>query len=335
MVTLLNVQPSAGIEGGQISIACRDMDTQAVTKARLKLAGVPTRLVFAGADVLIAKIPQGAVSGLVTLEINGDESNGVPCEIGACLAQNLHPVANPVIDTNGNLYVTLSGTRGQRVPVPVCKISPRGILTPFARDIINPTGMALDPDGDMFISSRFDGQVYRVQPEGTVSVFARNLGVATGVAFDRQGNLYVGDRNGTIYRVNRQGIATAFANIEPSVAAFHLAFDARGDLYVTHPSMSGYDEIHRITPDGEVHTFFGELGRPQGLAFDEADNLYVVAHYRGGSGIIRITPQGQATHVVSGINLVGLALDRLGHMVVVSSSALYRLNLEGLEHPRS
>jgi sugar lactone lactonase YvrE len=102
-------------------------------------------------------------------------------------------------------------------------------------------------------------------------------------------------------------VATVFATLAPSVAAFHLAFDARGDLYVTNPSMSGYDAIHRITPDGEVQTFFGDLGRPQGLAFDSHGHLYVVAHYRGDAGIIEIPPQGEARHVVSGVNLVGLA----------------------------
>ncbi len=334
-VALLGIQPHAGIEGGRLSIDCRNMDTHALPRTRLKVGGVATRLDFAREDLLIAKIPQGAMSGLITLEVSGYESNGLPCEVGARIAQNLHPVANPVIDEAGNIYVTLSGSRGQRVPVSVYKISPRGILTPFVRDIINPTGMAIGPDGDIYISSRFDGQVYRVSEDGTASVFARHLGTATGIAFDRQGYLYVGDREGTIYRVNRQGIATAFANLAPSVAAFHVAIDVRGDLYVTNPSMSGYDSIHRITADGEVQTFFSDLGRPQGLAFDTHSQLYVVAHHRGESGIWKITPQREATLAASGVNLVGLALDTMGRMIVVGTSAVYRLNLEGIEQPGS
>jgi sugar lactone lactonase YvrE len=330
-VTLLHVQPQAAIEGGRIAIACRRMDIGTFAKARLRVGGVATRLDFAREDLLIAKVPLGAMNGMVTLEVNGYESNGVPCEVGSRIAQNLHPVANPAIDAAGNLYVTLSGSRGQKVPVSVYKISPRGILTPFTHDIVNPTGMACGPDGDIYISSRFDGQVYRVTAEGTASVFARNLGVATGVAFDAQGYLYVGDREGTIYCVNRQGTATAFATLTPSVAAFHLAFDAAGNLYVTNPSMAGYDAIHRITPEGEVQAFVTDLGRPQGLAFDDRGNLYVVAYYRGDAGIVKITPQGEARHVVSGVNLVGLALDSLGHMIVVSTSAVYRLNFAVLE----
>ena len=100
---------------------------------------------------------------------------------------------------------------------------------------------------------------------------------------------------------------------------------------MTNPSMSGYDDIHRITPDGERRRFVTDLGRPQGLAFDRQDNLYVVAYYRGEAGIIKITPQGEASHVVSGVNLVGLALDSVGHMMVVSTSAVYQLNREAFE----
>lgn len=332
-VTLLSVGPQAGVEGGRVVIQCRDMDPQTFAKAHLKFGGVSTRLVFAHPDLIIGRVPPEAASGPITLELNGAESNSIPYEVGARIAQNLHPVANPVIDPGGNLYVTLSGSRGQKMPVSVYKISPRGILTPFVRDIVNPTGMAFAPDGDLYISSRFDGHVYRVKPDGATSVFARNLGVATGVAFDRQGYLYVGDREGTIYRVNRDGIAIAFANLAPSVAAFHLTFAANGDLYATNPSMSGYDAIHRITPDGEVQTFFQDFGRAQGLAFDGENNLYVVGHYQGEGGVWKITPRGEATHLVSGVSLVGLALDSLGHMVVVSTAAVYRLRIEELGKP--
>jgi sugar lactone lactonase YvrE len=330
-VTLLSMQPRAAIEGGRITITCRHLDMEAFTGARLQVGGVAARLDLARSDLLIAKVPIGAMSGMVMLEINGHVSNGIPCEIGSRMAQNLHPVSNPAIDAAGNLFVTLSGSRGQKLPVSVYKISPRGILTPFVHDIVNPTGMAFAPDGEMYVSSRFDGQVYHVTAEGTASVFARDLGVATGIAFDPEGYLYVGDREGTIYRVNHQGIPTAFATLAPSVAAFHLAFDHQGNLYVTNPSMSGYDAIHRITPEGEIQAFVTDLGRPQGMAFDHQDNLYVVSYYRGDAGVLKITPQGEVSHVVSGVNLVGLALDSLGHLLVVSTSAVYRLNREAIE----
>ena len=79
-----------------------------------------------------------------------------------------------------------------------------------------------------------------------------------------------------------------------------------------------------------MQAFFADLGRPQGLAFDGRGILYVVAYYRGLAGIVRITPEGEATHVVSGVSLVGLALDAHSHLLVASTSAVYRLNIEAL-----
>ena len=50
------------------------------------------------------------------------------------------------------------------------------------------------------------------------------MGVATGLAFDAVGNLYVGDRSGTIFKIAPDRQIFVFATLEPSVAAYHLAF---------------------------------------------------------------------------------------------------------------
>ena len=68
--------------------------------------------------------------------------------------------------------------------------------------------MAFDSNGQLFVSSRSEGIVYRVSSFGESEAFAHNLGTPTGIAFNRKGDLYVGDRNGVIYRVN--GIGEAF-----------------------------------------------------------------------------------------------------------------------------
>jgi len=99
-----------------------------------------------------------------------------------------------------------------------------------------------------------------------------------------------------------------FATLEPSVAAYHLAFHPSGELYVTGPTTSSYDRVYRITQGGEVIVFYRGLGRPQGIAFDRESNLYVVASFGGRRGIVKITPQGHAEHVLSGSALVGLSL---------------------------
>jgi sugar lactone lactonase YvrE len=160
-----------------------------------------------------------------------------------------------------------------------------------------------------------------VTPFKECEVFARNLGIATGIVFDAEGRMYVGDRGGTIYVINELGEATALASMEPSVSAYHFAIGPDAYLYATGPTLSSFDSVMRISPEGEVIRFFSGLGRPQGLAFDKDGNLYVAASRRGHRGIVRITPDAEAEVVVAGNSLVGLCFDDQGNMLVASTHA--------------
>src|SRR6202795_2766273 len=120
----------------------------------------------------------------------------------------------------------------------------------------NATAITFDRAGQLYVSSRFDGTVYRVATNGTKSSYAEGMGVATGIAFDRSGDLYVGDRSGTIFKIGHDRQIFVFATLEPSVSAYHLAFSPRGDLFVTGPTTSSFDCIYKITPQGNVSTFF-------------------------------------------------------------------------------
>src|SRR5215210_2056203 len=277
--------PGAGVEGGEIIITCENFNFSTYDKTRIRFGGVETRPISASSSRVIAPVPSTQLMFSdkieITLETNGSVSPGYPFVVGHKLAENLHPVANPAYDRdNGAIYTTLSGTRGQKVPVSVYKITPDGESEPFLTDIVNPTGLAFSPDGEMFITSRYDSSVYRVTPFKEAEVFAQNLGIATGIAFDSEGRMFVGDRSGTIYTVNEIGEATTFATLEPSMAAYHLAFSPDGHLYVAGPTLSSFDAIMRVSRDGEVTRFFSGLGRPQGLTFDRQGNLYVTGSRR-------------------------------------------------------
>ena len=124
-------------------------------------------------------------------------------DIASPFATGLHQVDNPVFDREGNLYVTYSGTRGQQVPVSIFRVRPNGTRETFSSGIVNPTSMAIDPQGRLYVSSRFEGTVYRVAGRRIGEVFATDLGVACGLAFAADGTLFVGDRSGTIFKVDR------------------------------------------------------------------------------------------------------------------------------------
>ena len=289
-------------------------------------------MVISSDDFLVARVPPGASSGPVVVSTNGHASNPHQMNVAVPIAENLHPVTNPALDAEGNIYVTFSGSRGQKVPVAIYKIDTNYNVKPFLSDMMNPTAIVFDRAGQMYVSSRYDGTVYRVAPNGTMSSYAEGMGIATGIAFDREENLYVGDRSGTIFKIARDRQIFVFATLEASVSAYHVAFGPHGDLFVTGPTTSSFDCVYKIDPHGTVSTFYRGLGRPQGFAFDTTGNLYVAASLSGKRGIVKISPEGQASLEVAGPSLVGLAFAPGRSAVLATTSGVHRLswNIQGL-----
>jgi len=323
---IVNIDPPYAIAGGEIVIDCTDFDTSDPSKCNVHIGDGPAQIVALSSRRVLVIVPETAVGRVeVTVWSRYRCSEPAYLTVGKKLAGDLHPVANPAFDPEDSaLFVTRSGSRGEELPVTLFRIDLSGDVSEYSGDIPNPTGIAFGPDGQMFVSSRLEGVVYRINPFKEAVPFARNLGVATGIAFDRNGVMHVGDRTGTIFKVNGIGEERAWTQIEPSVSAFHLAFGPDDSLYISGPTVTSFDSIWRINPDGDLDTFFKGLGRPQGLAFDREGNLYVAAALRGRRGIVRISPDGsEAKLVVAGVNLVGLAFSLAGEMAVVSIDSVY------------
>ena len=319
------IEPAASLPGGEVRVIGKALKPPRLSRPQISFSGVPGSIVVSSEDFVIAKVPYGAPSGPVIVHANGHVSNGREMKIAQLIAENLHPVANPALDLEGNIYVTFSGPRGQKVPVSIYKIDTNYNIKPFLSDLMNATGIAFDSEGQMYVSSRYEGTVYRVAPNGTMSTYAEGMGIATGIAFDHEQSLYVGDRTGTIWRIARDRQMFVFATLEPSVAAYHLAFAPNGTLYVTGPTTSSFDAIYQVDPHGSVEVFYRGLGRPQGLAFDAAGNLYAAASLAGKRGIVKITPDKKASLVVAGQGLVGLAFTRTGGAVLATTNAVFHL----------
>jgi sugar lactone lactonase YvrE len=112
--------------------------------------------------------------------------------------------------------------------------------------------------------------------------------------------------------------------MEPSIAAYHMAFGPDGYLYVTGPTTSSFDSVYRVSPAGEVDTFYRGLGRPQGLAFDADGNAYVAASYRGRRGIVRIGQDRKPELFISGPGIVGIAFAPSKAAIIATNGAIYR-----------
>jgi sugar lactone lactonase YvrE len=321
----LNVTPSAAIPGGEFQIRGKRLTKD--NRAHVRFGDVSAPIIVGSDQFVIARVPDGAAVGELVIG-NGDSvSSSWLCEIGLQIADSLHPVASPGVDRHGNVFSTFSGSRGQKTPVAVFKVDTSYSVRPFITDLMNATSIAFDREGMMYVSSRQEGTIYQAEANGNLSVYVEGMGVATGLAFDPEGNLYVGDRSGTVFKISPQRQIYVFATLEPSIAAYHLAFGPEGYLYVTGPTTSSFDSVHRVSPAGEVEIFYRGLGRPQGIAFDVDDNLYVAASMGGRRGVVRIGQDRNAELFISGPNIVGLAFTPSRSMVVATSNSLFRLDV--------
>jgi len=287
------------------------------------IGGVSARMSFVATDRMAVVVPSGLDGGETPVKVAWLPGATLYAWVGTLLATGLHQVDNPVFGPDGCLYVTYSGTRGQEAAVSIFRVTSDGAREPFVHGLVNPTSMAIGPDGLLYVSSRFEGRVYRVFDDGRYEVAASDLGIACGLAFDAAGSLYVGDRAGSIFRIQRDGRTETFASIPSSVAAFHLAMSPTGMLYVSAPTLSSYDSVRRIDPDGRVETLALPFGRPQGLAFDRHGVLHVVEALAGSSGVYAIRADRERELVAAGAGLVGVAFRADGAMAIASNDSVF------------
>lgn len=319
------LHPSAVTPGGRITISGTGFKVRPGHVPAATLGGVAVRVVRASGRQLVVQVADDAPPGQQPLAIDGVEGATVLVTVGTALTTGVHQVDSPVFDAQGRLYATLSGQRGQQTPVSVFRVARDGSREPLVTGLGNATSLAFDREGQLHVSSRFEGTVSRVSESGDVEKVAGDLGVACGLAFTSEGDLLVGDRSGTVHLVTPAGRSRAFASIPPSIAAFHLAIAPDDSLVVAAPTLNSCDPLYKVSPEGEVTRWIDGFGRPQGVAFDAHGTLHVVDALAGDSGVYRIT-DGQRELVVSGAGLLGVAFDPTdGSMAVCTDETVYRI----------
>jgi NHL repeat len=249
-----------------------------------------------------------------------------------------------VADSAGNVYVVDAGNETVR------KITPEGVVTTVAGAVgvqgnadgtgeaarfSNPSGVATDGSGNIYVADTNNFAVRKITPAGVVSTFAggrygsvdgtgaaASFGNLMGVATDSVGNVYVADTtNYTIRKITPAGVVSTLAGTAGfrgsadgtgAAAQFNfpwgIAADSAGNVYVA----DGNDNtIRKITPAGVVSTFAGTAGaagstdgtgaaarfsQPWGVATDSEGNVYVADSTN--YAIRKVTPAGNVSTIV-------------------------------------
>lgn len=327
---ILDVRPAWAVPGGRVTLAGDALPLGADGPPRVTVGGTAAHVLAASRRRVTFAVPPTSGGGTQAIEIEGLSGVAASLRVATTVITGIHQVDNPIFDRSGRLYVTHSGSRGNRADTPLQRIAADGIRESLPADIGNPTSMAVGPSGGVFISNRFDGQVYRLGAADHLEVWARELGVPTGLAVGPDGSLFVGDRSGSILRVAPDRQVETFASLPASVAAFHLAFGPDGALFVAAPTLASRDVIYRIGADRLVDSLDVRFGRPQGLAFDAGGRLYVADALAGAAGLYRVDLADRSPEpelLVAAPALVGLAFDPAGGLVLASNDTVWRLDV--------
>ena len=214
------------------------------------------------------------------------------------------------VDQTGRLYIASWGINTDRVLI----VEPSGFIQRvvgtgvrgFSGDngpaneaqLDRPNALAVDADGNLYISDSGNNRVRRVDPTGNITTYAGN------------GNdSYLGDG----------GLATQASFYTPR----GLALDAEGNLYISESDAAGnHSRVRKVSPNGIITTVAGgsgsgfsgdgglailaELFLPQGLAVDAHDNLYI-ADFRN-HRIRKVSRSGYIT-TIAGSDTFGFSGD--------------------------
>ncbi|MDX1983216.1 MAG: hypothetical protein SFV51_23295 [Bryobacteraceae bacterium] len=212
----------------------------------------------------------------------------------------------------------------------------------------NPTGLAMDAQGRLWIAETASQQVRRRDPDGAITVVAGNGTLGTGgdggpateaqlrapsqIAVDRPGRLLIVDAD-RVRIVSPEGIIETLAGVGAPVSG--IAAGSDGYFFAGDPT---HARLMRITIEGEVTTI--ELGenaegmalRPRGIAAADDDTLYFTSDH----SVYRRAGDGSITRIAGGVepgfagdggpatearfnNPTRLTLDSNGALVIVDA----------------
>ena len=368
MITTVAGSPSgASIVDGQEAINARLNGPTGVGVDRggsiyIVEAGIGSGTGLARGDFKAYKV---SAAGILTT-FAGTGSPSFSGDGGPAVAAQLSAASGVAVDNDGNLYI--ADTANQRLRKitggAIATISGTGVpgfsgenVAPATAPLNDPSGVAVDPAGHIYLADAGNSRVRRIDPGGNLFTWAGNGNAAyygdgfaarlasvnqpEGVALDAAGNVYIADTldnavrkvatDGTISTIAGYGTAAFSGDGGPAnkAALDHprgVAVDASGNIYIAD---TGNNRARKVDSRGTITTLAAGLSGPRGVAVDRAGNVYIAdtGHNQvlRGSGVIAGTgvccyggDGGLATAALLNAPW-GLAIDAAGNVYIADS----------------
>jgi sugar lactone lactonase YvrE len=187
-----------------------------------------------------------------------------------------------------------------------------------------PTGLAVDSAGDLFVVDNTGSQVVRIDAvTGAQTTIGSGLKNPTSVALDSAGDVFIADGgNNRVVVVPPDGGPQLTVGVSGLETPVQVALDSAGNLYIVD---NGNGQVVKVWANGSAPTAVATgLADPQGVAIDSAGNVYISEN--SAEAVIKVAPGGGSpTTVLSGFIPTQLAVDAAGDLFVGGDGGVMEL----------
>jgi len=238
------------------------------------------------------------------------------------------------LGSNATLFVTATGTQplsyqwyfngvplvnGSNGVTVACDI----IMTVVSNNLKNPTGVAVDGSGNLYIADTANNSVHKVATNGVITTLT-GLVQPKGVAVDSFGNVFIADTvNNVVRKWATNGVLTTVVGNTVLASPYGVAVDGFGNLYITD---TGHYVVRKLATNGVLTTVAGngvagyigdggvataaEFSSPAGITVDAIGNLYITDGSQAANGnaygaVRKVSTNGIITTVAGGFNRNG------------------------------
>ncbi|MDM8561479.1 NHL repeat-containing protein [Candidatus Parabeggiatoa sp. HSG14] len=236
-------------------------------------------------DFLAHRVYKINAKGIITV-IAGDDTGEYSGDNGLATGAQLNEPRGIAFDSKGNLYIADAGNHRIRM------IDTDGIITTVAGDgttiqsssiggpifsgayggdeglataaqLDSPSGIAIDKQGDLYITDTNNNRIRKVDTDGIITTVASDeLNQPIGIVIDNESNIYVADsKNHLIRKIDTDGVMTTIAGSgaqgysgdeKAGIAAKlyspkGIALDSTGRLYVADSENNRIRQLRWIT----------------------------------------------------------------------------------------